>query len=66
MLARMAVPKFVAEVACAAGLACQTYLDHILDRRGRLYAHRQLNRSVKRTLKEPRVERVKFRNTHAR
>jgi hypothetical protein len=36
----MAVPKFVAKVACAASLASQTYLDHILNRGGRLCAHK--------------------------
>jgi hypothetical protein len=44
-------------VARAAGLVCQAYLDHIVDRRGRLCAHRQLGRSVKRTLKTMRPQR---------
>jgi len=39
-IARVAVPKFVTKVAGAAILASQTYLDHILNRGGRLCAHK--------------------------
>jgi len=43
--ARMVVPKFVCWVACIVTGACQgifgSYLDHMLDRGGRLCAHRQ-------------------------
>jgi hypothetical protein len=52
----MAVSKFVWQ-----GCSCRwsrlpsifgSYLEHVLDRRGRLCAHTQLGRSVKRTIKK--------------
>jgi hypothetical protein len=53
----MAVPKFVAKVACGASLVLNifgSYLEHTIDPGGRSWEHKQLRQSVKRTSKETR------------